>query len=205
MNRKLYITGMLVLLLALSTGCGQKPGAAPADSTASGAAANSTETNQGGTSDPVTPGSSGVQTPGQASGGQTSEEQSIKKTIDSYFTDDQLLELKKVSAEITYKEEQDKYLAALKTLKESGSSDLIPLWGKVEFHTAKVENGELTIDITLPDEARLGAGGEVLALDALKQTMFQFQEVKSIELLVDGKQVETLMGHEELEHPMTRN
>ncbi|RCX23366.1 sporulation and spore germination protein [Fontibacillus phaseoli] len=206
MNRKFYITGMLVLLLALSTGCGQKPGAAPADSPVSGAAGNSTETNQDETSsDPVTSGSSGVQTPGQASGGQTSEEESIKKTIDSFFTDDQLLELKKVSAEITYKEEQDKYLAALKTLKESGSSDLIPLWGKVEFHTAKLENGELSIDITLPDEARLGAGGEVLALDALKQTMFQFQEVKSIELLVDGKQVDTLMGHEELEHPMIRN
>ncbi|MNW52817.1 Sporulation and spore germination [compost metagenome] len=114
-----------------------------------------------------------------------------------------MLDLIKETKEITYQQEQDKYLAALKSLQGS-DSNLFPLWGKVEFHSAVLKDGALTIDIALPDEARLGAGGEVLALDALKKTMFQFPEVESIELLVDGQQVDTLMGHEELEHPMTR-
>ena len=34
--------------------------------------------------------------------------------------------------------------------------------------------------------------------------MFQFEEVQQIELTVDGQQVESLMGHVDLEHPMNR-
>ncbi|MNI46658.1 Sporulation and spore germination [compost metagenome] len=129
----------------------------------------------------------------------------ITLLIDTYYTNDQMLELVKESKEVTFKEEQDKYITALQSLQNSNNSDLFPLWGKVEFHSAVLKDGVLTINISLPDEARLGAGGEVLALDALKKTMFQFSEVQSIELLVDDQQVDTLMGHEELEHPMTRN
>ncbi|GJM74873.1 hypothetical protein HMSSN036_70890 [Paenibacillus macerans] len=66
-------------------------------------------------------------------------------------------------------------------------------------------NGELALDIELPDEARLGAGGEALAIDALKKTMFQFDEVKQIEVTVGGEKVESLMGHADLEHPITRS
>lgn len=172
MRKKYLVSGMLILLLVLSAGCGQKPQASPGN-TQNNATDNTTN--------------------------------STTKTIDSYYTDDQMLELKKVSKDISYSSETEKYEAALKTLQDSSNTDLFPLWEKVVFKSVKFENGELTVDITLPDEARLGAGGESLALDSLKQTLFQFSEVKSIELLVDGAQVESLMGHDELEHPMTRN
>ncbi|MEF2964274.1 GerMN domain-containing protein [Paenibacillus sp. M1] len=203
-KKQLWITGMLVLLLALSTGCGQKPQASsPDEGSVNGNAGNSVSGNQTGSAaggnNSVSP---GVSDPDQAAGEQTEAE---TETIETYYTDDQMLDLKKSSAEITYEDEAEKYLAALETLKSSGQDDLFALWEKVEFNKAELENGQLTIDITLPDEARLGAGGESLALDALKQTMFQFTEVQSIELLVDGEQVDTLMGHVELEHPMTRN
>lgn len=46
---------------------------------------------------------------------------------------------------------------------------------------------------------------EQFALEALKNTLFQFDEVKSIELLVDGEVVESLIGHAELEHPILRD
>lgn len=203
MNRKTWTIGMLVLLLALSTGCGQKPEASPAnDPVASGSEGTGTETVQTGS---AAAGETNTVPEKTEPPVQSETDRTVKKTIETYYTDDQMLDLKKTSAEISYKDEAEKYLSALQTLKTSGNSALFPLWGKVEFHTAKLENGQLTVDITLPDEARLGAGGEVLALDALKQTMFQFPEVESIELLVDGNQVDTLMGHEELEHPMTRN
>lgn len=115
-----------------------------------------------------------------------------------------MLELKKVQKEIKYDKDQDKYEAALKSLQSSGDSKLFALWEKVNFKSVSFKDGLLTVDIHLPDEARLGAGGESLALDALKKTSFQFDEVKSLELLVDGQQVDTLMGHVELTHPMTR-
>lgn len=206
MNRKLWVSVTLVLLLAVGTGCGQKPQAAPADNAIDGSAINSTNGN-GASSAAGQAGDEAVTdegTEGKHNGGQDVTEQTVTDTIETYYADEQMLDLIKSSAKITYTEESEKYMAALETLKKSSTSDAFALWEKIVFHSAKLENGQLTIDITIPDEARLGAGGEVMALDALKQTMFQFDEVKSIELLVDGKQTESLMGHEDLEHPMTR-
>ena len=69
----------------------------------------------------------------------------------------------------------------------------------------KFHDGVLAIDVHIPDDARLGSGGELLALDALKETMFQFEELNNLELLIDGKALESFMGHSELEHPISRN
>ncbi|WP_018751328.1 GerMN domain-containing protein [Paenibacillus sanguinis] len=191
MNRKGMILGVLALVLMLSTSCGQKPGASPGPA--------NTGTNQGsGVTDPqVTDPSQGagdVDQPGQSSA-----------AIEVYFADEQMMDLTKLNREISFQADGDKYLEALKALQVSGDSQLLSLWDKVEFHKAELKDGTLTVDLSLPDEARLGAGGEALALDALRNTMFQFNEVEAIELLVDGQQVDTLMGHVELEHPLTRN
>lgn len=67
-----------------------------------------------------------------------------------------------------------------------------------------LKDGQVTVDLSLPDAARLGSPGEEMLLDALKKTLFQFSEVKTIEILLDGKQVESLMGHMELPHPIKR-
>ncbi|MNI33009.1 Sporulation and spore germination [compost metagenome] len=200
---------MLVLLLAISAGCGQKPQtAAPNTSeqqngtTVNGSGSNSTSTTPDQNSS-----NNGSKTDNNSNhnGDNDKNTDQITQSIETYFTDDQMLELVKETKEIVYTKEQDKYITALQSLQSSSNSDLFPLWGKVNFHSASLKEGMLTIDISLPDEARLGAGGEILALDSLKKTMFQFSEVQSIELLVDSQQVDTLMGHEELEHPMKRN
>lgn len=193
MNRKVMVLGALALMLVLSAGCGQKPGASPE------AGAGNTGTNQGsGINDPQTA------NPSQAAGNvdQPSQQSAL---IEVYFTDERMMALTKVEREIVFQADQDKYMEALKALQASGDSQLLPLWGKVEFHQAELKDGTVTVDLSMPDEARLGAGGEALALDALRNTLFQFDEVKAIELLVDGQQVDTLMGHVELEHPLTRN
>jgi hypothetical protein len=41
-------------------------------------------------------------------------------------------------------------------------------------------------------------------MQAIPKTLFQFQEVKTIELLVDGKKLDSLMGHVDLPHPIPR-
>lgn len=197
MNKKSYILGVLVLLLALSSGCGQKPQASP------NAGAGNAETNQQNAQD------SNVTTPQDADASQgaggTNQSQPMTETIDTYFTDDQMLELTQVRREITFQAEGDKYLAALQSLQTPSNTTQFSLWSKVEFHSADFKDGTVTVDLSLPDEARLGAGGEALALDALKKTLFQFNEVQGIDLLVDGALVDTLMGHVELTHPLSRN
>lgn len=191
MNKKIWITGILVLLLALNAGCGQKQQV----STGPG-----TDNHNGNGSNPANE-SSEVQ---NSQGTEQSKDHSTQ-SIKVYYTDDQFMELQTIEKVISYEQEQDKYLQSLLALQSSDNAELFSLWEKAVFRSAKLnDGGNLVVDISLPGEARLGASGEILAMDSLKQTLFQFEEVKTIELLVDGQQVESLMGHETLEYPLTR-
>jgi hypothetical protein len=105
---------------------------------------------------------------------------------------------------ISYKQDDEKYLATLEALSTSADPAKLPLLKGFTFKKVTAQNGLLTMDISMAPESRLGAGGEELLLKALKQTLFQFTEIKSIEVLVDGKAVDSLMGHMELPHPIKR-
>ncbi|MGZ7445357.1 GerMN domain-containing protein [Paenibacillus sp. TH7-28] len=195
--RKMGYLLLIIALLALA-GCGQKPAAMPADT------GNPSNAAEGGAVDPSQ--GSGGEGAGQsdANGPQQTAEQ-VKLKVEVYFTDDDLMELQPVQREIEVPEGHTKYEEAFKAL-QSADQGLISLWEKVKLDSVAFSeaNGELALDIELPDEARLGAGGEALAIEALKKTMFQFDEVKQIEVTVGGEKVESLMGHADLEHPITR-
>ncbi|PWW05487.1 sporulation and spore germination protein [Paenibacillus cellulosilyticus] len=142
-----------------------------------------------------------------ASAGQSEQASSSdkkKQSIHIYYSDQDLTKLVELNREIEYDSPDTMISAALEALQTDGGSDALSLWSKVQFKTAVVKDGAVTIDLHLPEEARLGASGEMLALQALKQTLFQFDEVQSIDVLLDGESVETLMGHEELSHPFVK-
>ncbi|MFD3258927.1 GerMN domain-containing protein [Paenibacillus lentus] len=202
MNKQIWISGMLVLLLTVTAGCGQKPEARPGEGDLGGSShgANNEigQMIQEPPNDPVAHGA------GNAEGNSPEEPQVKKQVIQAYFTDVQMDDLIAREIEISYSKEEEKYARTLEALQHNGASELLSLWEKVNFKGAKLEGGMLTVDLSLPDEARLGAGGEALAVESLTKALFQFDEVKSIEILVDGQQVESLMGHVELEYPFLR-
>ncbi len=137
--------------------------------------------------------------------GDTEVEQAQEATIKVYYTDPEIMELKESNTSIKYTDEEDKFKQAFAGLQMSSEADLNPLWSdEITLNSISFDQGALTLDITKPAEANLGAGGEMFAIEALQKTFFQFDEVKSLELLVEGQQIESLMGHVELEHPMTR-
>lgn len=204
MKRKSLTTGLVILLMLVSSACGTKPQAAPPVNDQS-SAPTITSANQEKEASSTSQLGTNVAAASPSEPTDQPKDSANTLTINSYYTDNDMMELKEEKKEITFTGEQGKYTEAFKTLKDSGNDKLFALWQKVELKSAALKDGELTIDIHLPDEARLGAGGETLAIEALKRTFFQFEEVKSIELLVDGSQVDTLMGHDELEHPMTRS
>ncbi|KQN99909.1 GerMN domain-containing protein [Paenibacillus sp. Leaf72] len=76
---------------------------------------------------------------------------------------------------------------------------------EIILNKLEVSHGNIILDLHVPPTALLGSGGEQFAIEALKHTFFQFGEVSSIELLVDGEHKESLMGHIDLERPMIRN
>ncbi|MGG4045831.1 GerMN domain-containing protein [Paenibacillus favisporus] len=221
-NKKIWCAVLLSAVMIVGAGCGQKAKTAPPPP-ASASEPSSLQADES-TSPPVTEGtapddstagsnsgndSSGGtgETKGESTGEAAKDQPSFQKlTIDVYYTDPQEMELKKAQKEISYQVPLEKYVEAFKALQDSGSTDLVPLWGKIELTKMSLDKdtGLLHMDIHIPDEARLGSGGEQFALDSLKQTMFQFDEIKAIDILVDGQAVESLMGHMDLDHPIKR-
>ncbi len=125
--------------------------------------------------------------------------------IKAYYSDAQLEKLVQKDVTISFKQDQDKYLAALNQLKASSDDSTISLFKGFTYNSVALKDGQLNLDVSIADDGKLGSGGEEMLLDALQKTMFQFSEVKSIEVLVDGKQVESLMGHMDLPHPIKRS
>ncbi|SFK90922.1 Sporulation and spore germination [Paenibacillus sp. 1_12] len=124
--------------------------------------------------------------------------------IKAYFGDESGEKLVEQETNISYQQDDEKYIASLKALSVSSDSKKLALFRGFTFHSAAANKGLLTINVTMAPESRLGSGGEELLLQALKKTVFQFPEINSIELLVDGKSVESLMGHMDLPHPIKR-
>ncbi|MGF7047994.1 hypothetical protein J2T13_002500 [Paenibacillus sp. DS2015] len=227
MNKRVTCIVALALIIVFTVACGQKP-LSGTDSQSSSNTVNSsnniaTDNKEGNSTnadienptvvdstEPVietTPPAKATDSDSkeEAQEGDTVAGNKQSETITSYYTDSQAMELVKSQQEIQYSNDIEKYIAAFETLQIDSNPEFIPLWGKVELKSLTSSNGELSIDIHLPDEARLGSGGEMFALEALQNTLFQFKEVKSIDLTVDGESSESLMGHVELEHPMVRN
>lgn len=213
MKTKVWLICIFAAVVALSAGCAGRqaaPPAAPATPTeeVSGATEQETEQEAGNDSEGQATDPGVVNAPNTtpaASDQGTGEQEVVTETIRAYYTDTQLMQLIETNKEITYPSQLEKYMESFKTLQKSDSEDQLTLWSdQIVVHQIKFEQGKLTFDIALPDEARLGSGGEALAIEAFKQTMFQFDEVKSLDLLVDGKALDSLMGHVELEHPMTQ-
>ncbi len=220
MNKKIGCTILLSLLMLFGMGCGQKP-LSDAGTQAVGNVstttnnqddlvidvATSTETDTSSknniSDNNETTESTGVGDSQKETITQDKDQKQSEK-IQVYYTDPEATILQKTEQEIHFANAIEKYQTTFKALQDDSNPDLVSLWSKMELKTVTFTGGNITLDVHMPDDARLGAGGEQFALDALKNTLFQFEEVVSIDLLVDGASVESLMGHADLEHPMVR-
>ncbi|SDN85041.1 Sporulation and spore germination [Paenibacillus sp. yr247] len=129
-----------------------------------------------------------------------------QKKVKTFYSDQDEMKLVEKEVTISYKQEADVYEAALNALKKSDDPKAIPLFDDLKFTNTAFDKakGELKIDLKFGPKTQLGAPGEELFLQALKKTVFQFPEVKSLYVLKDGKQVDSLMGHLELPYPIKR-
>ncbi|MDF2667734.1 MAG: hypothetical protein K0R67_40 [Paenibacillus sp.] len=174
----------VILLLTVSvTGCGTKPTTNNDPTNASTPAPVTTPT--------VKPSVTPSPTPAETK-------------INVYYADTQMTKLVEKQATLTNVTDTDKYKTALVKLQTVPDASVVSLFKGVNILSAQLKDGLVTVDVSIVDTGRLGAPGEAFLLDALKKTLFQFSEVKTIELLVDGKKTETLMGHMDIPHPIKR-
>jgi hypothetical protein len=129
-----------------------------------------------------------------------------KVQVKAYYSDQDEMKLVEKEVSVSLLKDSDVYEATLKSLQKSDDPKAIPLFDDMKFTSVKFDaaNGEMKLDLAFGPKTQLGAPGEDLFLQALKKTMFQFPEVKSLYVLKDGKQVDSLMGHLELPYPIKR-
>jgi hypothetical protein len=123
-----------------------------------------------------------------------------------YYTDNNETKLVEKEVTISYKQDGEQYAAALEALKKSSDTSVVSLFSDITFKSIVFdkEKGDLKLDLSFGPNAQLGAPGEDYFLQALKKTVFQFTEIKSIYVRKDGEQVESLMGHMDLPYPIKR-
>lgn len=71
---------------------------------------------------------------------------------------------------------------------------------KVKDHVAYVDFSESFVK-----DHWGGSTGEILTVSAVVNTLTEYPEIKSVQFMVEGKKLETLKGHLDLEDPMLRN
>lgn len=134
----------------------------------------------------------------------TAEPAKKQAEIKVYYTDAELSEVIEQKTSVTYESDTDLIQSALAALQAEPTDPVVSLWKPIVINSVELKEGLVSIDVHLPDEARLGAPGEARVIETLEQTLFQFDFVQSFELLVDGEKMDSLMGHVELEFPFNR-
>ncbi|QQE74861.1 GerMN domain-containing protein [Brevibacillus composti] len=144
-----------------------------------------------------------TETPG-TSAAPSAEPVKTKETITVYYTDSNVMEVVKEQHDIAYTDDLDKYKQAIALLEKPQDQAHYPLWQDFHYHSVTFDKGTLTIDADGKNVYNMGSGVEAMAIEALRETLFQFDEVEKIVFLVDGKTAGTLAGHVSIDQPMTR-
>lgn len=125
--------------------------------------------------------------------------------INVYFPNEDGTKLIAVKKKI---ETTDKYTAAMQALME-GTGDkkevsIIPKDAKLK--SVKVKDGIAKVDFSkeLVKKFTGGSTGELMLVGSIVDTLTEFPEVKAVQILVEGKSVETIAGHMDTSEPLKR-
>lgn len=188
MIRSRIIIGFLSgLLMFAAVGCGGGTNALPSDS-----------------GQPPAPPSGGSNASAPDSTPKETTPTVTVQKIKVYYSDEQLMELRSWDTSVTFKDDQEKYQLTFELLTQSPSSGYEPLWESMQLNDIRLESGKLIVDVRVASSQQLGSTGEMFAIIALQNSFFQYEEIQSIQLLVEGQPAETLMGHVDISKPFQR-
>lgn len=174
----------MLLALLLAAGCGSESGAPKGETPGSDKPAASDKANGSGTKD------STVKT----------------LSVKVYYPDDNGMKLLAETRSIETK--GDKYKAALESLlagpKAKGEVRVIP--EKAKLKSVKIKDGIATVDFSEDLVKRFtgGSTGEEMLVGSVVNTLTEFPEVKAVQILVEGKKIDSLAGHMDLSNPVER-
>ena len=88
--------------------------------------------------------------------------------------------------------------------KAKGMVNIIPK--KAKLKSVKVKNGIATVDFSedLVKNFAGGSTGEEMLAGSIVNTLTEFPEVKSVQIIIEGKEVDSLAGHLDTSKPLKR-
>lgn len=129
--------------------------------------------------------------------------------IKAYFPDDAGLNLVAVRRKIEFTGNLEKYSNAVKILMTNPSEvDLTGIFPKgAKLNGVDFKDGTAYVDFgsSITKNFVGGSTGEELLVNSVVNTLTEFPEVKRVQFLVDGEEIETLAGHMDLSAPLERD
>lgn len=130
-----------------------------------------------------------------------------KLTIKVYYPDEQGMKLQAVKKTVKVGSD-DKYTAALKALldgtKEKGLATIVPKQAKIKSVKVQGDTAFVDFDDNLIKKFIGGSTGEEMLVGSIVNTLTEFSEIKKVQLLVEGKKIESISGHLDLTKPVER-
>ncbi|WP_314763448.1 GerMN domain-containing protein [uncultured Selenomonas sp.] len=177
----------MLLMLLLAVGCGADDKSKGADTSAADKPAATDKKDAGTKNDAA--------------------KQAEKIGIKVYYPDDNGMKL--VAETRTVETTQDgKYKVAMESLlsgtKAKGVVTIIPK--KAKLKSVAVKDGIATVDFSedLVKNFAGGSTGEEMLVGSIVNTLTEFPEVKSVQILLEGKKVDSLAGHLDTSKPLKR-
>ncbi|MHA7963445.1 GerMN domain-containing protein [Paenibacillus sp. CAU 1782] len=127
-----------------------------------------------------------------------------RTTVTLHESDGELMDMVTREVEVFYTTDEELIAATIAELQKEPGNGNISLMNKIEVKSLTLEGDRLVLDIHIPQEGRFGTSGELMLVSSLQQTAFQFDFINELDILLDGEAVDSLMGHVELLHPITR-
>lgn len=141
------------------------------------------------------------------SSAETSKKEPVSLDIKVYYPDNQGLKLIAVKRTVKI-EDTDKYKAAITSLmsgtKDSSQTNIIPK--QTKLNSIAVKDGIAYVDFNdaLVKKFTGGSTGEEMLVGSIVNTLTEFPEVKKVQILINGKKIESIAGHIDLTAPQSR-
>ena len=125
-----------------------------------------------------------------------------------YYPDQAGMALIPVKREIKFTDDSQKYIETVNCLLDSPAEEeltkIFPKGAKINSITLKNDTAVVDLDSGITKNFVGGSTGEEFLINSVVETLTEFDEVKQVLFLIDGKNVETLAGHMDLSEPIKR-
>lgn len=159
--------------------------------------------NQDPASKSVVSSSSSASSSSSSQAGEKLESLSIKV----YYPDDNATGLVAVEKNIKAVQ-QEKYKAAVEALMagtdKKGLVNVFPKKAQLLKVSINGTTAQVDFNKSLEKDFAGGSTGEEMLVGSVVNTLTEFPEIKKVQILIEGKEVETLSGHMDLSQPLTR-